>query len=119
MIYLADRYMNRNYKNIRVYSDVNGELYIIPSGENTIRGGTIEIDIVHHLKAPYSDEELERTVEIALDECYSMKPNFESKYTPIERFLGIKGWAKATAIKKNVTILWWAEKVMKFGRGKK
>jgi hypothetical protein len=106
----TDVCMNKNYKNIHIYSDANSDLYIIPSGENILRGGTIEIDIVHHLRSPHSDVELERIVEIAFDECYTMKPNLESKYTPIERFLGIKGWARVTADKKLVSIDWWRDR---------
>jgi hypothetical protein len=98
------------YKTIDIFADINGSLIVIPHGRNEQTGGTINIDIVHHLTSSNNREELERTIILAFEECYSIKPNIDLKYSVVERYLGIKGYGKATKDKKLVTISWWQGK---------
>jgi hypothetical protein len=101
--------MEYTYKSASVYADIKENVWIIPSGANERWGGTSDIDIVHYLGSPYSNYELGTTLMTALAECYSKKPDLDSKSTVIERFLHIKGYAKAVIDKKFFSVEWKAK----------
>jgi hypothetical protein len=102
--------MEYYYKTVDIFVEINGDLLIIPHGKEERFGGTTGIDIVHYLAASYTDEELEKTINLAFDECYSKTPDIDPKSSVIERYLGIKGYGKATKGKKSITISWWSGK---------
>ena len=98
--------MDYSFKDVTVYADSKENLWIVPSGSNERWGGTIEIDIVHHLVPPYSHYDLGIMLMTAFAECYSKKYDWNSNRSAIEKFLGVKGYAKAVSGKKLVSISW-------------
>ena len=94
------------YKNVSIYADTSDNLIIIPTGNSEKWGGAVDIDLAFQLNSPYTDEELEESINKALVQCFSLKPNEDIKETVIERFLKIKGYSKAVKERRFVSLFW-------------
>jgi hypothetical protein len=101
--------MKYNYKSVHIYADSSQNLILIPTGESKKWGGTLEIEAVTELKAPYSDEQLEQELINSMDRCYSLKPDESLKESVLEKFLGIKGFSKACKGLKIILFEWLAK----------
>jgi hypothetical protein len=97
--------MENNFKDLKVYVTSNEDLYIFSCGENEKYGGTMSIDAVTELKIPYADSAIEDTIHMAFNKCFSKKPDY-GRVSVVERYFGIRGFKKATANMKLVTVIW-------------
>lgn len=98
--------MEYDYKSISIYADAADNLLIIPSGYYEKYGGTKDIAIVNQLNVPYSEIELDEMLKLALEQCYSLKPDEDLKITVIEKFLNIKGYSKAVKQRRWIGLEW-------------
>ncbi len=99
--------MKINHKSVLIYSDKNLNLICIPTGKSKNFGGAIMgLDIVHELKYPYSNDELENTLMISMNECYSQVPINTTEKSSLERYLNINGFSKAVKNKKLIAFEW-------------
>jgi hypothetical protein len=104
--YLAKiKILRFKYKYINIYVDSGQNLICIPIGESK-KWGPISIDSVSELKAPYSDEQLEQELTDSLNRCYSMRADDDLKVSSLEKYLGVKGFAKACQGRKIVEYRW-------------
>ena len=74
--------MEKAFYTISLYVDEDENLIGIPCGESD-KYGIADIDKVHLLKAPYSEERLEQFIEEVIDSCYSKKHNDQSTCPPL------------------------------------
>ena len=88
--------MEKAFYTISLYVDEDENLIGIPCGESD-KYGIADIDKVHLLKAPYSEERLEQFIEEVIDSCYSKKHNDQSDLSTIEKYTKKKGFVNATA----------------------
>jgi hypothetical protein len=95
--------MVHDYKSINIYADPQNNLFLIPKGESSDL--TMELDIIHELKHPYSDEELENALLESMDLCYSKLPS-EELNSIIVKHLGLKSYSKAIKDKRLVIFDW-------------
>lgn len=89
------------FRSVSIYADQDENLIGIPCGRSE-KYGAADIDVVLRLKAPYTDERLERYVEEVMDACYTKEHNDKSDYSAIEKYRKIKGFPAAT---KDLTLL--------------
>jgi hypothetical protein len=101
--------MEITYKTVDVYVDENENLIAVPTGESEIFG-TKNLDIANILNVPYSDNELEKLLIETLNQCYSQKPNDTENISFLERFLKVKGFAKAVKNRKLIGVNWNSDK---------
>ena len=70
------------------------------------RGGIITgIDIIERITAPYEAKEVERVLLSMMDNWCSLVP-VEGELSPLEKLLGVKGYAKAVKGKKLIHFTW-------------
>lgn len=96
--------MITDYKIVSIYADFKNNLILIPNGE--AEDLQMELDLVSEIKIPYSEDQLEELLLKVMDQCFLIKPDIESKMSPIEKHLGIKGYSKATKGLKYVSFNW-------------
>jgi hypothetical protein len=97
------------YKQVDIYVDPSKRLILIANGIIEKWGGIIaNIDIVKEVEVPYSDEQIETSLEYVFQKCHSLTP-VENEITPLEKFLGIKGYEKSIKGKKLVIYSWDSE----------
>jgi hypothetical protein len=96
--------MVHDYKSVNIYADPQDTLFLIPNGESS-DGLTMGLDIIHELKPPYTEEELENALLESMDLCYSEFPS-EQPNSIIVRHLGLKSYSKATKDKRYVMFKW-------------
>lgn len=94
-----------NFKNVRIYYDVKGTIYLIPTGISRKFNVPMDIHIVNTLVQPITEDELDALLYKTLDQCYSLYPE-EDSISPIERFLKVRGYSKAVKDKKYVSLGW-------------
>ena len=87
--------MDREFYTISVYVDKDENLIGIPCGDSD-KYGIADIDTVMLLKAPYSDDALEKYINKVLDACYTKKHNDNVETSTIERYTKKKGFVNAT-----------------------
>ncbi|MCM3666263.1 hypothetical protein M3204_17745 [Mesobacillus subterraneus] len=103
--------LRANYGIVSIFIDSLGNLYIIPnSPSKKYEGSLSQVEKVFKLAAPYTYEELEQKVNVALDLFGVIKPDDESKESVIEKVMGLKGYSKATKTLKYISIYWDFEK---------
>lgn len=98
--------MKVTYKSVIVYIDKDDTIIAIPMGKSKkycIAG----IDLVLEIKKPYSDMELELFLKEAIDKCYSMKSDDSSEVSSLEKYLDIKGFAKAVKNRRVISFGWY------------
>ena len=100
--------MEKAFYTISLYVDEDENLIGIPCGESD-KYGIADIDKVHLLKAPYSEERLEQFIEEVIDSCYSKKHNDQSDLSTIEKYTKKKGFVNATADYTLISIVKTAE----------
>lgn len=100
--------MEKAFYTISLYVDEDENLIGIPCGESD-KYGIADIDKVHLLKAPYSEEQLEQFIEEVIDSCYSKKHNDQSDLSTIEKYTKKKGFVNATADYTLISIVKTAE----------
>lgn len=100
--------MGYDYRTVIIYVDVKDNLFIVPTGESKrLCGATMELDLLKHLAFPYSDVEVEETLLKAMELCFSMEPDDAPGYrTVMEKYLNVKGYAKAVKDKKCIIFHW-------------
>lgn len=96
------------YRVVFIYADARDNLFIVPTGEaKRLYGGTMEIELIKHLPYPYRDEEVEEALVEAMKLCFTKDPDDAPGYrTAIEKYLNIKGYAKAVKDKKLIEFHW-------------
>lgn len=97
--------MDITYKVVLVYIDTNNNLIAIPTGESQ-KYGLRGLDIVSQLFSPYSDEQLELFLLDSLAKCYSQMVDDSIDTSSLEKFLNVKGAAKAEKNRKLVNFEW-------------
>ena len=96
-----------NFKVIGIYVTAKQDVILIPSGKSEKWGGAIvKLELYHLLEKGYTAEQLDQEIYQTFNECYSQKPNDELKPSAIEKYLNIKGYAKATKGMKFVDVSW-------------
>ena len=100
--------MSITYKTVSVYIDENDNIIAIPVGESE-KYGLMGIDIVFSLSSPYSDEQLEQLLLEAMKKCYFQKADDSSGVSPLEKFLKVKGYAKAVKNKRLISFDWFKD----------
>ena len=100
--------MGYDYRSVIVYADAKDNLFILPTGESKrLCGATMELDILKHLAFPFSDEEVEEALLESMDLCFSEDPDDAPGYrTVMEKYLNVKGYAKAVKDKKCIIFHW-------------
>ncbi|WP_430509153.1 hypothetical protein [Gottfriedia solisilvae] len=100
--------MDYAFKAVTIYVDSKDNLFNVPNGISEKYGGaSMEIDKIRSLDSPYTDNQIEELLKDALSLCFSLNPNEEdTSLTPIEKFLGVKGYAKAVKDKKLIVLNW-------------
>ena len=88
--------MDREFYTASVYVDNDENLIGIPCGESD-KYGIADIDTVLLLKAPYTDEALEKYIDKVFDACYTKKHNDNVETSTIERYTKKKGFVNATS----------------------
>ena len=88
--------MDREFYTASVYVDKDENLIGIPCGESD-KYGIADIDTVLLLKAPYTDEALEKYIDKVFDACYTKKHNDNVETSTIERYTKKKGFVNATS----------------------
>ncbi|MGI6712264.1 MAG: hypothetical protein ACOX4L_06015 [Bacillota bacterium] len=97
--------MKITYKAVSVYVDEKDNLIVLPSGESD-KYGLMDLDIVFQLDSPYSDNQLEQLLIDVMDKCYSQKADDTPGPTVLEKYLGVKGYAKAVKNRRFVSFEW-------------
>lgn len=82
------------YKQVDIY--VYGKrIIMIANGIINKCGGIIaNIDVVKEVENPNSEEQIESALEYVFQKCHSLTP-VENDITPLEKYLGVKGYEKA------------------------
>ena len=96
--------MDREFYTASVYVDKDENLIGIPCGESD-KYGIADIDTVLLLKAPYTDEALEKYIDKVFDACYTKKHNDNVETSTIERYTKKKGFVNATSDYTMISIL--------------
>lgn len=100
--------MKVTYKTVLVYVDEKDNIIAIPTGESD-KYGLMGLDIVFELNLPYSDEQLEVFLKGVMDKCYSKKADDSAELSTLEKFLKIKGFAKAVKCRRLINFDWFKE----------
>ena len=99
--------MKITYRVVQAYVDEKDNLIVIPTGESKKFGRAIMgLDIINQLNMPYSDEELENTLKSAFSQCFTNEPDDTTNISSLEKFLKIKGYAKAVKNRRLVVCKW-------------
>ncbi len=88
------------YKCVTVYVDNDNNLIIVPISEFRA------IDCIFELRAPYTDGELEESIVKGLQLWGSMAPSNRDEQSPLERYLGVNKFSKASKGRKFIYIKW-------------
>ncbi|HEY3416212.1 MAG TPA: hypothetical protein VGM23_04945 [Armatimonadota bacterium] len=94
------------YKEVNIYSDVDGKLTFAPTGISKPFNITKELDTTLKLPVPYSDDDLYATLQQALDLCFSKRPTFHQNSSWSEAMHESKRRIKESKGKKLVTFRW-------------
>jgi len=95
-----------DHKHVTIYADKDNNLIVNANGIIDKWGGIIAgIDVIESLNAPFKDSEVERLLFSMMDKCCSLTPE-EGGASPIEKYLGVKGYAKAVKGKKLINFTW-------------
>lgn len=95
-----------DYRQVTIYVDKNKNLIAVANGLIDKWGGIIsEIDVVEQLNFPYEPEEVEQLLIDIMGKCHSLIPE-EGGFSPLEKLLGVKGYAKAVKGKKLIKFAW-------------
>ena len=94
------------YKQVVIYTDKKNNLIVIANGLINKWGGIIkEIDIVEQLNSPYEEKDVEEVLLQMMSKWNTLDPE-EVGLTPLEKFLGVKGYAKAVKGRKCIDFSW-------------
>ncbi|MCC8023507.1 MAG: hypothetical protein LIO46_07020 [Clostridiales bacterium] len=93
-----------DFWSVSIYVDKDRNLIGIPCGWSE-QYGVADIDMVLRLRAPYDAPRMEPFVEEVIEACYTKRHNDESRYSTIEKFMKIKGFAAATRTLTLITVV--------------
>ncbi len=95
-----------NYKQVDIYVDKNRNLIVVANGLIDKWGGIIAgIDVVEKLDVPYTEDMLKNLLISMMDKWCSRVP-VEGDPSPLEKFLGVKGYSKAVKGRKLICFSW-------------
>lgn len=97
--------MNENVKSLTLYVS-NFEIIIIYKSRSLKTGMMTQIDIFKVLNINVADEELEETIFQAFEKCNKELPDDDDKRSPVEKYLKVRGWNKATKGFKCINVVW-------------
>ena len=93
------------FGSISLYIFKDDSILVIPIGLSE-RFGSYDLEIFLRLEVPYTDEQLENLFDEAFGKCHSIEANDTSNISPIEKFTGLRGYAKAVKGKRLVDLYW-------------
>lgn len=100
--------MRITFKTVSVYADEKDNLLALPAGESE-KYGLKDLDIVFQLNSPYNDSQLEQFLIGAINKSYSQKADDILRPTVLEKYLGVKGYAKAVKSRRLVGFDWFLD----------